>query len=151
MSTGALRQRISQIFQQSVQQGSNPGAAAAAGQRMVNRKPDCFATVTITLNNTHVCFSRLNGEVISKVSSGMMGHSGPKRASNFGARQAAEKAAGKAKEEGHKTARLRFKGPSRNRVPAIRGIMAADLQISHLEDVTPFPTNGCRARKTRRL
>lgn len=151
MSSGAIRQRISQIFQNSVNPGQNPGAAAYAGRHAMHRKPDCFATITITLNNTHVCFSRMNGEVISKVSSGMMGQKGPKRASTYGARKAAESAANKAREEGHKIARLRFKGPSRNRVPTIRGIMAADFKISHLEDVTPFPTNGCRARKTRRL
>ncbi len=133
---------ISQLFKQSMR----PAARAA-----IAKKPDCFATVTATLNNTHVCFARLNGEVIAHTSAGMTGRKGPQRQEGDGAREAARRAAAKAVAAGHRIAHLRFKGRSRGRSAALQGVMSADMKISHLEDITAFPTNGCRARKARRL
>ena len=122
-----------------------------AARAALARQPDCMATVTVSLNNTHICFSRLNGEVIAHASGGMTGRKGPERASADATREAAAKAASKAVADGHRMTHLRFKGPSRGRSAALTGILESDMQVSHLEDITAFPTNGCRARKARRL
>lgn len=138
MATARVRERISTVFRKSVEE-------------LRRVEPDCVATVNCTLNNTHVCFSRPSGEVIAKASAGMSGFKGPKRGSAEGAAAAAARAAALARERGCEVTRLRIKGAVGVRGVAIAGIVQAGLKVSHLEDITPFPANGCRPRKSRRL
>jgi small subunit ribosomal protein S11 len=46
---------------------------------------------------------------------------------------------------------VRVKGVGSGRESAIRALSNAGLKISSIEDVTPLPHNGCRARKRRRV
>lgn len=125
-------------------------ARKASGVQL-NYKPDCVATINVTLNNTHISIAKPSGEIVSKATGGMMGFSGPERASAQAAQAAAKQAAEHAREAGLSVAHVRFMGLTRARKSALDGLTRGDLAVSHFEDVTPFPTNGCRARKTRRL
>ena len=46
---------------------------------------------------------------------------------------------------------VRVKGAGSGRESAIRALSNAGLRSSSIEDVTPLPHNGCRARKRRRV
>ena len=114
-------------------------------------RPDCFVTINSTLNNTHVCFAATGGKVITKSSAGATGFKGPDRSSTEGAVAAAAIAAERARAKGFGVVDVRLKGSTNGQSAAIRAIAAAGFHISSFEDITGFPTNGCRPRKTRRL
>ena len=44
-----------------------------------------------------------------------------------------------------------MKGVGSGRESAVRALAAAGLRVVSIEDVTPLPHNGCRARKRRRV
>ena len=46
---------------------------------------------------------------------------------------------------------VKVKGAGSGRESAIRALSSAGLTITLIEDVTPLPHNGCRARKRRRV
>jgi small subunit ribosomal protein S11 len=46
---------------------------------------------------------------------------------------------------------VRVNGPGSGRESAVTALQSAGLRISTIEDVTPLPHNGCRARKKRRV
>ena len=52
---------------------------------------------------------------------------------------------------GLKEVEVRVKGVGSGRESAIRALANSGLRISLIEDVTPLPHNGCRARKKRRV
>ena len=64
---------------------------------------------------------------------------------------AAAIAAERARAKGFGVVDVRLKGSTNGQSAAIRAIAAAGFHISSFEDITGFPTNGCRPRKTRRL
>lgn len=113
-------------------------------------RPDSFATCTVTMNNAHVVFSKMNGEVMCKSSSGQFQRGHMRSETEFAA-QAAAKAAGQAYKLGARNIVLRFKGLGRGRPVMAQQIVAHGLGITRMEDITPLPTNGCRPRKARRL
>ena len=43
------------------------------------------------------------------------------------------------------------KGPGSGREAAVRSLQAAGLEVTTIKDVTPFPHNGCRPPKRRRM
>jgi small subunit ribosomal protein S11 len=135
---GQVRQRIVDLFSKS----------ARASQRV---RPDCLATVHCTLNNTHVCFSLPDGRVVAKSSGGSAGFKGPERGSADAAAEAARVAADKARAKGHEVVGVRLKGVTNGQSGAVASIIASGFKVASFEDITGFPTNGCRPRKTRRL
>lgn len=134
----AVRQRIADIFRKSKSLPMRP-------------RPDCFVTINCSLNNTHVCFATPGGRVITKSSAGAVGFRGPERSSAEGALAAAQAAAARAREKGFSVVKVRLRGATSGQSSAIGSIAAAGFRITSFEDLTGFPTNGCRPRKTRRL
>jgi ribosomal protein S11 len=53
--------------------------------------------------------------------------------------------------QGLDLANVRFKGPTKSRSFALRGLAASGVQITAFEDITPIHATGTRARKARRL
>lgn len=137
-AAGNVRHRIASIFRQ-------------RSKLMARPRPDCFVTVNCTLNNTHVCFATSAGKVITTSSAGAVGFKGPERSSREGAVEAARVASERAKDKGFTTVDVRFKGPAANHGAALTSVLATGFQVVSMEDITGFPTNGCRPRKTRRL
>src|SRR6266511_375957 len=70
---------------------------------------------------------------------------------NLAAQQAANKAAGIARDSGMRSVEVRVKGPGSGRESAIRAIQSAGIDIKLIRDVTPIPHNGCRPPKRRRV
>ena len=109
------------------------------------------AHISSTFNNTMVCLTYLNGNVLSWASAGQLGFRGSRKSTPYAAQQAAEEAAKKAMEHGLKTVEVYVKGPGSGRESAIRSLQASGLEVSSIKDVTPIPHNGCRPPKKRRV
>jgi len=109
------------------------------------------ARVNATFNNTHICITDKQGNVISWSTAGHQGFKGSRKSTPYAAQVAAGVAAQKAMEHGMKTVDAYIKGPGTGRESALRGLAAAGLVINLIKDVTPIPHNGCRPKKRRRV
>ena len=107
--------------------------------------------IKATFNNTIVTITDKSGQTLCWDTGGSMGYKGSRKSTPFAAQRAAEQCANKVKKMGMKEVDIRVKGPGSGRESAIRAIQASGLEIKAIEDVTPLPHNGCRARKKRRV
>ena len=129
------------------------GAAPAAGKKKKVKKSVLKGIVHIkaTFNNTTITFCDKKGNTLCWDTGGTIGYKGSRKSTPFAAQRAAESCAQKAKKMGIKEVDIRIKGPGSGRESAIRAIQSSGIEIKAIEDVTPLPHNGCRARKRRRV
>jgi SSU ribosomal protein S11P len=80
-----------------------------------------------------------------------VGFKGSRKSTPFAARQAAQRAAKDALDNGVTEVDVLVKGPGPGREAAIRSLQASGLKIRSITDVTPIPHNGCRPPKKRRV
>jgi small subunit ribosomal protein S11 len=113
--------------------------------------PQGIVHIQATFNNTLVSITDLNGNLVAQSSAGAMGFRGSRKGTPFAAQQAANKAAGIARDSGMRSVEVRVKGPGSGRESAIRAIQSAGIDIKLIRDVTPVPHNGCRPPKRRRV
>lgn len=118
------------------------------GQRHI---PSGIAFVDATFNNTKVAISDMHGNVVAWCSGGRLGFKGSRKSTAYVAQQIGAEAARRAMTYGMREVEVRMKGPGAGRESAVRGIVAAGLEISLLKDITPLPHNGCRPPKRRRV
>ena len=107
--------------------------------------------INATFNNTIITITDKSGQTLCWDSGGTIGYKGSRKSTPFAAQRAAEQCASKAKKLGMKEVDVRVKGPGSGRESAIRAIQASGIEIRTIEEVTPLPHNGCRARKRRRV
>ena len=107
--------------------------------------------VHATFNNTKVYISDMAGNVIAWASGGKVGFKGSRKSTSYAAQTLAAEAAKRAMSYGMTEVEVRIKGPGAGRESAVRGIVAAGLDVTALRDVTPVPHNGCRPPKRRRV
>ncbi len=107
--------------------------------------------IKASFNNTHITITDPNGDTISWGSSGTVGFRGTRKSTPYAAQRAADRAALAAMRHGMKTVEVRVKGVGSGRESAIRALANSGLKITMIQDVTPLPHNGCRARKRRRV
>jgi small subunit ribosomal protein S11 len=110
-----------------------------------------IANVLASFNNTIVCITDAQGNVIGWSSAGRVGFRGSRKSTAFAAQQVAQDAARQAMSHGLKEVEIKVKGPGSGRESAIRALQAIGLEITAIKDVTPVPHNGCRPRKKRRV
>lgn len=113
--------------------------------------PKGVAHIKATFNNTHVTLTSVQGDTIAWGTAGSMGFKGTRKSTPFAAQRAAQTAAQNAIRNGMKEVEVRVKGAGSGRESAIRALSNAGLRVTLIEDVTPLPHNGCRARKRRRV
>jgi small subunit ribosomal protein S11 len=105
-----------------------------------------------SFNNTLVTVTDAEGAVISWNSSGKSGFKGTRKATPFAATTAVEKAVKEAQEKcGISEVAVYIKGPGAGRDAGLRAIRASGLKVKSIADVTPFPHNGPRPKKKRRV
>ena len=121
------------------------------GRRVKKNVPRGRAYIHATFNNTIVTMTDLQGDVINWASGGTVGFKGARKSTPFAARQAAQRAAKDAMDNGMVEVDIYVKGPGPGREAAIRSIQAAGLRVRSITDVTPIPHNGCRPPKKRRV
>jgi small subunit ribosomal protein S11 len=107
--------------------------------------------VKATFNNTHVTITSQNGETISWGAAGTVGFKGTRKSTPYAAQRAAEQAATAAMRHGLREVDVLVKGVGSGRESAVRALANAGLRVISIQDVTPLPHNGCRARKRRRV
>ena len=107
--------------------------------------------VQATFNNTLVCVSDKNGEVLSSSSAGANGFRGSKKNTPYAAQMAAQDCAKVAYDLGLRKVKAYVKGPGNGRESAVRTIHGAGIEVTEIIDVTPLPHNGCRPPKRRRV
>lgn len=110
-----------------------------------------IAHVRATFNNTLVTITDSTGATISWGSAGTMGFKGTRKSTPFAAQRASDSAANTAMRHGLREVEVRVKGAGSGRESAVRALSNAGLRILSIEDVTPLPHNGCRAKKRRRV
>ena len=110
-----------------------------------------IAHIQATFNNTTVTITDTKGETLCWASAGTSGFKGSRKSTPFAGQCAAQQAAEKATKFGMRDVEVRVKGPGSGRESAITALQSAGLNVKLIEDVTPIPHNGCRARKKRRV
>ncbi|HIG87849.1 MAG TPA: 30S ribosomal protein S11 [Planctomycetes bacterium] len=110
-----------------------------------------IAHIKATFNNTHITITSPTGDTLSWGTAGIVGFKGTRKSTPFAAQRAAETAASAAMRHGLKEIIVRVKGAGSGRESAVRALSNSGLRILSIEDITPLPHNGCRARKRRRV
>lgn len=112
-----------------------------------------------SFNNTIIHITDATGaETISKISAGMVTDKGRLQGSPFPAMKAAKKATEEAIEKGIEEVDIQVRAPGgqkqkmpgKGAQPAIRAISRSELDVGDIEDVTPTPHDGCRAKGGKR-
>ena len=103
-----------------------------------------------TFNNTLITITDDKGNTITWSSTGKVGFKGSRKSTPFAATQAITSAIEEAKGMGLKEAAVFIKGPGPGRDAVLRVLRSVGLKISEINDVTPIPHNGTRARKPRK-
>ena len=119
------------------------------GGRLV---PHGIAYVIATFNNTKVTITDLHGSVICWSSAGKTGFKGSRKSTAYAAQLVATDAIKKAQQNyGMREVEAHIKGPGPGRESAVRGMVAAGIEVTTIRDITPVPHNGCRPPKRRRV
>jgi len=118
-----------------------------------------IAHVFASMNNIIITITDMTGaETISKCSGGMVIDAGGKQSSPYAAMAAAQKAAEAALAKGFTGVhvKIRASGGTKARNPgpgaqaAVRAFTRAGLRIGRIEDVTPIPHDGTKAKGGKR-
>ena len=104
-------------------------------QRMAVSRAIVF--IKSTFNNTIITIADRDGNTICWSSGGTVGYKGSRKSTPYAAQLAAQQAARTAQDNGMREVDVFIKGPGPGR--------------EAIEDVTPLPHNGCRAKKRRRV
>lgn len=126
-------------------------AASRVRKKVKKNVAEGIAHIHASFNNTIVTITDRQGNALSWATSGGAGFKGSRKSTPFAAQVAAEKASKGAHECGVKNLEVRIKGPGPGRESAVRALNAAGFKITSISDVTPFPHNGCRPPKKRRI
>jgi small subunit ribosomal protein S11 len=109
------------------------------------------AHVSSTFNNTLVAITTVEGDVVSRGSSGQLGYKGSRKGTPFAATQIGSKLGKELVEAGVRNVEVNLKGPGSGRDSVVRALQSSGLTVTILRDVTPIPHNGCRPPKKRRV
>ena len=131
-------------------------ASRKTGGRRATKKtakniPYGQAHIHATFNNTIVSMTDQLGNVISWASAGTSGFKGSRKSTPYAARVAAQTAAEVAQNQGMQEVDVFVKGPGPGRESSIRAILASNIKVRSITDVTPIPHNGVRPPKKRRV
>ncbi len=127
-------------------------AKPTRGKKKIKRTVlDAVVHVHASFNNTIITITDRQGNTLAWATSGGCGFRGSRKSTPFAAQVAAEKAGNVARDYGVKNLEVRVKGPGPGRESSIRALNALGFRVTHIEDVTPIPHNGCRPPKRRRV
>jgi len=110
-----------------------------------------IAFVNSTFNNTIISIADEQGNVVAWSSAGAKGFKGSRKSTPYAAQVAADDAGGKAYDQGLRTLYVQVKGPGSGRETALRALQSRGFKIVSIKDTTPFPHNGARPPKKRRV
>ena len=125
--------------------------AKATKKKVRRHVTRAIAYIRATFNNTMVTITDFNGETLCWSSAGTVGFKGTRKSTPFAAQRAGETAAAAARRFGVTEIEVKVKGPGSGRESAVSGLQSGGLRVQSIEDITPLPHNGCRARRKRRV
>jgi small subunit ribosomal protein S11 len=105
--------------------------------------------IVATFNNTLITITDLSGNTIAWSSTGKVGFKGSRKSTPFAATQAITAAIESGKTKGLRSAAVFIKGPGPGRDAALRVLRSVGIRVTEMQDVTPIPHNGARAKKPR--
>jgi small subunit ribosomal protein S11 len=132
-------------------EGVEQAVAAKGTAQMKHRVENGRIYINATYNNTMVTVTDDKGNVITWMTAGSLGFSGPKKATPFAASKIAEAIAEKVKRSGPVNVEILIRGIGKGRDAAVRTLAAKGFNIISIKDVTPVPHNGPRPPKVRRV
>ncbi len=101
-------------------------------------------------NNTKVCLTDAQGNVLLAQSAGRVGFKGSKKGTSFAASKVAQTVGETVGSLQVKEVEIVVKGVGAGRESALRSLAAQGINIVKVRDKTPIPHGGCRPRKARR-
>lgn len=104
-----------------------------------------------SFNNTQVSITDSVGNVLAWATAGSVGFKGARKSTPYAATQVTNAVLEKIKPMGITHVEIRVSGIGAGRDAALRALTSSGLTIHTVRDVTPFPHNGCRPRKARRV
>lgn len=107
--------------------------------------------IRASYNNTTITVTDEKGNVITWLSAGSLGFSGPKKSTPFAASKVAGAICQKIQDSGPVDVSVFVRGVGNGRDSAIRSLVAGGLNLLSIKDVTPVPHNGPRPPKVRRV
>lgn len=113
--------------------------------------PQANIYIKASFNNTLLTATTPEGNALAWASAGAAGFKGSRKSTPYAATVAAEKLIEKLQPYGVKNVKVFVKGVGTGREQAVRGLLAAGLDMDAIFDVTPVPHNGCRQPKSRRV
>ena len=128
-----------------------PVAAKKKTESVRARYEKGFIYIQASYNNTLLTVTDDKGNVLTWLSAGSLGFSGPKKATPFAASKVAEAIVEKIQKSGPAEVEIFVKGVGSGRDAVLRSLAAQGLNITSIKDVTPIPHNGPRPRKARRV
>ncbi len=128
--------------------GGVPQKAAKTPKKKVTSG---ILNIEATFNNTKVLFADKGGNTLFWSSAGSLGFRGAKKGTPFAASKVGDLIGSKASVLGVKDADVVVLGVGSGREPAIRAFMAHGIEVTGIEDATPVPHNGPKAKKPRRV
>ncbi|MEK7465398.1 MAG: 30S ribosomal protein S11 [Patescibacteria group bacterium] len=126
-------------------------ASSKSAQSSKHRLEKGRIYINASFNNTLITVTNEQGNVVTWMSAGSLGFSGPKKATPFAASKVAEAISEKVKKSGPVTVDIFIRGIGKGRDSAVRSLVAQGFNVMSIKDVTPIPHNGPRPRKTRRV
>lgn len=107
--------------------------------------------IQTTLNNTIITLTDTKGNAKFSASGGSLGFKNSKKSTTYASQMVAEYLGKQCIHLGIQYVEVKFKGIGFGKESSLRGLQAAGLSITKIEDVTSLPHNGCRLPKKRRL
>ena len=104
-----------------------------------------------TFNNTIITATDDNGNTLAWATAGGAGFKGAKKATPFAASQAMKNVIQKLPIDSIKSANIFIKGVGTGRYAAARALAPTGINIIKIQDKTPLPHNGTRAKKPRKI
>lgn len=125
--------------------------ARSLSKALKRKISEAILYIESTYNNTKITLTDMSGNVMTWATSGSLGFKGAKKATPFAAGKIAEVIGEKASTAGVKEVKVIVKGVGSGREAAIRSFAAFGVDIISIEDQTPVPHNGPKAKKPRRI
>lgn len=101
-------------------------------------------------NNTFVTVSSQPGQLLFKLSAGLVGMKNAQKTAPKGAMALVDALTERLLTKGITTVRLNFRGINASRPLIISQLRKMDIAVTEVTDTTGIPFNGCRPKKSRR-
>jgi small subunit ribosomal protein S11 len=122
---------------------------------MFNKKTNLLNTAIVhvksTFNNTLICVTDLEGNVIVSGSGGSTGLKGQKRSTYYAAQTTSNLLAQKSYKAGIRKVYIRLNGFGDGREACIKSFLLEKLEILKIQDITKIAHGGCKLPKKRRV